>query len=267
MLKKGRGSPIFELTKWQNLCLLVLSASRPYHPSCMYCPPVRIESCFDTTVNSESPYNSSVAISNRTIGIGLSVHTHKKGIRALGISESFRKGISKHSILAGVVMRADMIIDGFTFSEVAVGGMDATHKIIEMYEALDRKDINTLLLNGCVISWYNVIDLNYVVDTIGLPLICVTYRDSKGLETFLKENFPDEGQRRIEVYKKNGPRTPLTLHTGHTIYARFLNISKEETSTLLDRFTFHGAIPEPLRIARLLARSLMRRSSAHAHAE
>ena len=192
----------------------------------------------------------------------MSVHVHKKGIGILGISESFVKGTSKHSTLSGVVMRADMIIDGFTFSKAKVGGMDATQRIIEMYEALDRHDINILLLNGCVISWYNVIDLNYVVDAIGLPLICVTYRDSKGLETFFRENFPEDWQRRTEVYKRNGPRTPLTLHTGHTIYSRFLNISKEETSRLLNKFTFHGAVPEPLRIARLLARSLMRSSSA-----
>ena len=201
-------------------------------------------------------------ISNRTRGIGLAVHTHKKGIRALGISESFKKGTSKHSTLAGVVMRADMIIDGFTFSRVEVGGMDATQRIIEMYEALDRHDVNILLLNGCVISWYNVVDLNYVVDAIGLPLTCVTYSDSKGLETLFKENFPKDWQRRTEVYKRNGPRTPLTLHTGHTIYARSLNISKEETSRVLNKLTFHGAVPEPLRIARLLARSLMKRPSA-----
>ena len=159
-------------------------------------------------------------------------------------------------------MRADMIVDGFTFSKVKVGGMDATQKIVEMYEVLDRHDINILLLNGCVISWYNVVDLNHLVDKIGLPLICVTYRDSKGLETFFKENFPEDWQRRIEVYKRNGPRTSLTLHTGHTVYARFLNITEEEASRLLNKLTFHGAVPEPLRIARLLARSLMRSSSA-----
>ena len=192
----------------------------------------------------------------------MSVHIHKKGIRVLGISESFVKGISKHSILAGVIMRADMIVDGFTFSRVEVGGMDATQKIIEMHDGLNRRDINIVLLNGCVISWYNVIDLNHVVDAIGLPLVCVTYSDSKGLETFFKENFPEGWQQRTDIYKRNGPRTPITLHTGHTIYARFLNVNKDETSRLLNKFTFHGAVPEPLRIARLLARSIMRSSSA-----
>jgi len=189
------------------------------------------------------------------------VRIHKKGIRALGISESFTKNVSKASILAGVVMRADMIVDGFTFSRTEVGGMDATQNIIQMYDALDRQDINILLLNGCVISWYNVVDLNHVADTTELPLICVTYNDSTGLEAYFKENFPNDCQHRIEVYKKNGSRKPLKLHTGHTIYVRFLNISEEETSKLLNKFTLHGTIPEPLRIARLLARSLMRSST------
>ena len=80
------------------------------------------------------------------------LHVHKKGFRALGISESFVKGISKESILAGVVMRADMKIDGFTFSRVTVGGTDATEKILEMYKRLRRDDINLFLLNGCVIN-------------------------------------------------------------------------------------------------------------------
>ena len=159
-------------------------------------------------------------------------------------------------------MRADLIVDGFTFSRVEVGGMDATQKIIEMFEALDRHDINILLLNGCIIRWYNVIDLNRVADTTRVPLICVTYNDTKGLEKYFKENFPESWQQRTEVYRKNGARTPMTLHTGHTVYTRFLNISKEESSRLIDKLTSHGAVPEPLRLARLLARSLMRSSLA-----
>jgi endonuclease V-like protein UPF0215 family len=45
------------------------------------------------------------------------VHVEKKAIRALGVAESFRKGnISSSSnnnkaILAGVVMRSDLVID------------------------------------------------------------------------------------------------------------------------------------------------------------
>lgn len=156
-------------------------------------------------------------------------------------------------------MRADMIVDGFTFSKAKVGGTDATQKIIDMYKTLSRDDINILLLNGCIISWYNVIDLHNLADVTGLPLISVTYRASEGLESYIKENFPDDWQYRIEVYHKNGPRKLLRLKTGHIIYTRFINLKEDEASALLNKFILNGAVPEPLRVARLLARSIMRK--------
>jgi len=186
------------------------------------------------------------------------LHIHKKGFRALGISESFVKGVSKESVLAGVVMRADMKIDGFTFSKATVGGMDATERILEMHRRLGRDDINLLLLNGCVISWYNVIDLHKVAGETGLPLICVTYSESAGLERYFRELFPEDWKRRVEIYRKNKDRVPVKLSTGHVVYIRFIGMRIEEAKGVLNRFTFEGAIPEPLRIARLLARSIVK---------
>jgi len=186
------------------------------------------------------------------------VHAHKKGIRALGVSESFTKGLSERSVLAGVVMRSDMQIDGFTFSTAEVGGMDATDRILEMYRNLGREDINILLLNGCVISWYNVIDLNRLSEEAMLPLICVTYEESEGLDKYFEELFPEDKEERIRIYHKNGPRTVMKLHTGAQVYVRFLKMKEEDAKSILGKFTKHGAIPEPLRVARLLARSVMK---------
>jgi len=186
------------------------------------------------------------------------LHVHKKGFRALGISESFVKGISEESILAGVVMRADGAIDGFTFAKARVGGMDATEKILEMYRNLRRDDISVLLLNGCVISWYNVIDLNQVAEETRLPLICVTYNESTGLEKYFKELFPQDWERRVEIYRRNKSRTAVKLSTGYTVYIRCIGMKMEEAKGVLNKFTSHGSIPDPLRVARLLARSIVK---------
>ena len=62
----------------------------------------------------------------------------KKGVRVLGIAESFRKGVGEKAVLAGVVMRVDLIIDGIVLGECAVGGLDATERIIEMYRLRGR---------------------------------------------------------------------------------------------------------------------------------
>ena len=84
------------------------------------------------------------------------MHIPKKGLRALGIAESYAG--RDYSTLAGVVMRKDLRIDGFSFGRVTVGGMDATDAILRMIRVLDRRDINVVLLSGCVIAWFNVID-------------------------------------------------------------------------------------------------------------
>jgi len=188
----------------------------------------------------------------------LVVQAHKKGIRALGISESFMKKVSRYSILAGVVMRADLIVDGFSFSKTTVGGMDATESVIRMYKNLRRKDINVLMLNGCVISWYNVIDLKRVAEECKIPLICVTYEESTGLEKYFMKYFPEDWPIRVGIYKRNGTRTQVKLHTGHKIYVRCFNLPIRTAKNILDKFTLHGAVPEPIRVARILARSLLK---------
>ena len=185
------------------------------------------------------------------------VRYFKKGIRALGVAECFYKGLSRRSVLAGVVMRADLLVDGFSFSTATVGGLDATKAVVELYERLRRRDVNLIMLNGCVISWYNVVDLHEVAEATGRPLICVTYEPSPGLEPYFKRYFPGDWPERLAIYERNGPRVPVKLRTGHRVFIRAVGLEEEEALKVLDRFTLHGAVPEPLRVARLLARSVL----------
>lgn len=189
-------------------------------------------------------------------------HIDKKGIRVLGISESFIKNKSKKSILTGVIMRADLVIDGFSFARTTVGGMDATECVLEIYQKLGREDINLVFLNGCVISWFNIIDLKRVYRDIARPIICITYEKSEGLEEYLTEYFgPKAAENRIAKYKENGEREEFKLHTGKIIFVRYLGLDRKDAIQALNKFTLDGSIPEPLRVARLLARTLVHQMS------
>lgn len=185
------------------------------------------------------------------------LHIDKIGLRVLGIAESFNKEKSKKAILVGIVMRGDFIIDGITISNCSVGGMDSTEKIIEMFKALNRNDINLIMLNGCVISWFNIIDLNKVYNDLKLPLICVTYEESPGLEKYIIQYFPKDYKEKLEVYKRNGERFEILLKTGYKIFVRFFGISLKDSIRILNKFTLHGRIPEPLRVSKLFARSII----------
>ena len=189
----------------------------------------------------------------------------KPGIRALGIAESFsrqRKSpserVSGKSVVAGVVLRADGALDGVALSEITVGGTDATRGVLDLLETLHREDLQVVMLGGCVWAWFNILDLEQVARAARTPVICVTYEESPGLEKYLQEYFPEGWQARAEAYRALGQRERFPLPGGHTIYARTLGLTRTDARTLLEKFTRHGKVPEPIRVARLVARAALR---------
>lgn len=183
------------------------------------------------------------------------IHLEKKGLRGLVIAESF-KPRDKRSRLAGIVMRRDFVIDGFVFGHCTIGGNDATSSILKMYSKLGRDDINFVLISGLIIAKYNVIDVIAIHKHTGLPVIGVTYEDSQGIESAIKHHFPDSYWKKIEKYHKLGRRSKIRLHTGYDVYLRTEGCTIKESQKLLDNFTLQGTIPEPLRVAKLLAKSM-----------
>jgi hypothetical protein len=181
------------------------------------------------------------------------MHLPKKGLRALGIAESYSG--REHSSLAGVVMRKDLRIDGFCSGMVSVGGTDATDTILEMIRTLERRDINVVLLSGCVIAWFNVIDPGQIFNESKIPVICVTYEESDGLLGDLRHHFPED-EARIQAYQRLGERVPVDLGGNQTIYLRAAGIGYPDAARFCRDFTLEGKIPEPLRVARLLARQV-----------
>ena len=185
------------------------------------------------------------------------LHLEKKGIRGLAIAESFSQD-SKKSVLSGIVMSTDLVIDGFVMGYSTVGGDDATDAILSMYKKLDRPDVSFLLISGIVISLYNIVDLNRISEETGLPVIGVTYEESKGIRDAIKHHFPDSYKSKLAEYSKLGSREKITLHTSHNLYIRNEGCTLLEAKQLLDKITLQGSVPEPLRIGQLLANTLLK---------
>jgi hypothetical protein len=185
------------------------------------------------------------------------LHLEKKGIRGLAIAESFSQD-SKKSVLSGIVMSTDLIIDGFVMGHSTVGGDDATDAILTMYKKLDRSDVSFLLISGIIISLYNIVDLKRISEEIGLPVIGVTHEESKGIEDAIKHHFPDSYKSKLAEYSKLGSREKITLHTSHSLYIRNEGCTLLEVKQLLDKITLQGSVPEPLRIVQLLANTLLK---------
>ncbi len=184
-------------------------------------------------------------------------HAEKRGIRVLGVAESFKK-TSVCSTLAGIVMRRDLIIDGMEFGNVTIGGSDSTQNILSMYRSLKRNDINCIMLDGLIISMYNMIDGEELRERTKVPVIAVTFKDSEGLEGTIQHHLSNDFKLKLDQYHKLGRRDRIQLNTGKLLFVRYWGISSKEAFTVVNCFTLQGSVPEPIRIAKLAARARMR---------
>lgn len=181
----------------------------------------------------------------------------KAGSRALGVAESFDRDRDT-STLAGVVVRASRVVDGFAFDTCTVGGTDATRAIADIFDALGREDVQYVLVSGIAIAWYNVIDLRELRSAVDRPVLSVTFEESAGLEAPLREAFEGEAlERRLSTYRDQPPRDPVELDHG-TAYVRAVGLDRGEARDVVRGFTPEGGRPEPVRVARLAARAVDR---------
>jgi endonuclease V-like protein UPF0215 family len=182
------------------------------------------------------------------------LHLNKPGIRVLGVAESF-KPTQRWSVLAGVVMRGDLVVDGFAIGRASVGGDDATSSIASLYRKLRRNDVNLLMVSGCILSLYNIVDVDGLARRTRLPVVCLTYKETAGIEDAIVRHFPDRREEKLAAYRRLGARKRIPLASGHTIFARTSGVSEKDARTVVGMFTLQGSVPEPVRVAKLLARA------------
>lgn len=176
----------------------------------------------------------------------------KSGARALGVAESYERS---ESTLAGAVVRADRVVEGFSFATCTVGGTDATDAVVDCWTRLDREDISYLLVSGIAPAWYNVLDLHRLSKAIKRPVLSVSFEESTGLDGPIQAEFDDvAAERRLETYRAQPDRRELVVD-GEMVYVRAVGLDPHDVDTVIQGFTPEGGRPEPLRIARLAARA------------
>lgn len=177
----------------------------------------------------------------------------KTGTRALGVAESYR---GEESTVAGCVVRADRAVDGLAFTTWTVGGTDATAATIDLVDRLDREDVGYLLLAGIAPAWFNVLDLDRIHEATGLATLSVGFEQSEGLVASIQAEFPgEEGTRRVETYRRQPPRRPVTVGE-EQVFVRGVGLDDDRAARVVRGFTADGGRPEPLRVARLAARAV-----------
>ena len=191
----------------------------------------------------------------------------KPEIRVLGIDDGVFTPHSKElTDVVGVVFRGGHWLDGFMHTQVQVDGMDATEKLTRMItESPHYQQLRVIMLNGVTLAGFNVVDLAELHKKTKLPVIAVT-RDSPDFEDIRKalRNL-SQMEARWKAIEKAGKIHEVCTREGEApVFVHAVGISKRMTERIMKSTSTRSNIPEPLRVAHIIASGL-RRSNGLQH--
>lgn len=185
----------------------------------------------------------------------------KQQIRLLGIDDSPFTFTEKYATVIGVVMRGGEYLEGVLRRQVAIDGSEATHVCKEMIEnTRHRKQLKAMMMDGIALGGFNVVDIDEIYSSTNLPVITIT-RDEPDFEKIkyaLQKNFGDWVER-WNLMKKGELHRVKTSH--NPIYVKCAGISIEEAKEIINLSTIRGVIPEPIRVAHLIASGITKGES------
>ena len=171
----------------------------------------------------------------------------KPEIRILAVDDSAL--INKKVIIIGTFFRGGEQLDGVLRSEITKDGMDATDTISRMIRhSKHYAQIKVVLLDGVTYAGFNPVDIVELFNETGIPVIvCMrSYPDFGKIKKAL-ENLP-ETEKRWEIIRRAGE-----IWRAGEVFIQLYGIDKESAFRIIQRTTTHSNIPEPLRVAHLIA--------------
>ena len=177
----------------------------------------------------------------------------KKEIRILAWDDGpFEFRTKGKDILVGVIMRGGQFIDGLLKTEVEIDGTDANDKIIEKILKTKHKDIRVIMLDGITFAGFNTVDIKDIYKRTKLPVIVVN-RKKPDFEKFISslKRMP-ESSKRLKAVESAGPVYWVSIKNKRICFQCY-GISKDDASKIIKETSTMSLIPEPLRVAHLIA--------------
>ncbi|MEM1514003.1 MAG: DUF99 family protein [Candidatus Thermoplasmatota archaeon] len=184
----------------------------------------------------------------------------KKEIRIVGIDDMPFSFKEKNTDIVGAVMRGGKYLEGVLKTTIEVDGKDATDKIISMIEGSRHKgQIKIIMINGIALGGFNIVDGEKIFLATHIPVITIARKkpNFKKIEEALKKHF-DDWKERIELINK-GRTEEIKLK--YPVYIKYFGIEKNSAIDAIKVSIVRGAIPEPLRVAHLIATGIKKGES------
>jgi len=144
-------------------------------------------------------------------------------------------------------------LEGVLTGRVQRDGSDATDELVRLVgDSKFAAHLQLVLLQGIALAGFNVIDVPRLAAALGLPVLVVARRAPRreAMRAALLAHIAD-GARKWASIEALGPMEPLS-----GVYVQRCGLSRDEALGVLRETAIHGAIPEPLRTAHLIAGAL-----------
>lgn len=164
--------------------------------------------------------------------------------------------------IIGVVYRGGNYLDVVLKTEVKVDGLDATEKITRLINSSRHKpQLKILMFDGITLGGFNLVNIKELYKKTDLPIIVVN-RKMPNLQDVQKalKNFKDY-KKRWKIVQNAGKIKVCNLRDNKKVYYQCVGLSDEEAEEVIRLSTTHSQIPEPLRVAHLIATAIIKGES------
>ncbi len=181
-------------------------------------------------------------------------------LRILGVEDgsfdAFNRKAPGCTILCGVLMEGDRILK-VRHAEIRVDGLDATDKLLSLMRGIE---VDAVILGGITFGGFNVINPRVIHAETGVPIIVYSgvKPDNVAVLAALRKHFPD-WERRWEIIAGLGEiHSTRVFREDPEIYFETVGCDPGWAEGVLKDSAMISRIPEPVRVAGLVARGLTR---------
>ena len=143
-------------------------------------------------------------------------------------------------------------------SKVRRDGVNSTDAMLSLIQdSGSASHVQAVLLQGIAVAGFNVVDIHRLSEMLGLPVLVVARRRPRMTAVHAALNKLPGGAKKRALVEAAGPMEELPAPPKgprvSSLFVQRAGLSRQDAVGLLRATTLHGNLPEPLRLAHLIA--------------
>lgn len=145
-------------------------------------------------------------------------------------------------------------VTGVVIGQVEKDGADSAAQLVRLVrESRFAEHVQLILLQGIALAGFNVVDVFYLYQQLEMPVLVVSRKmpDLPAVKNALLTQIAN-GDQKWRVIEQLGP-----LEAAGNVYIQRVGLTAQQAQTVIKRFAIYSHIPEPLRLAHLIAGAII----------